>query len=94
MLKVASSKLLFEKKKSCVFRVCVETLLPDGVLFSIDCLAHKYDMATDDVVHDEKLVLHVQSISHWAPASIGPYSQSIKVGIFVTSCEIYAPLLK
>ncbi|KAI1237790.1 Diphthine--ammonia ligase [Lamprotornis superbus] len=61
-------------------RVCVETLLPDGVLFCIDCLAHKYDMAADDVVHDEKLVMHVQSISHWAPASIGPYSQSIKVG--------------
>ncbi|XP_041901528.1 diphthine--ammonia ligase-like isoform X3 [Corvus kubaryi] len=75
-------------------RVCVETLLPDGVLFCIDCLAHKYDMATDDVVHDEKLVMHVQSISHWAPASIGPYSQSIKVGIFVTSCEIHAPLMK
>ncbi|XP_015486298.1 diphthine--ammonia ligase isoform X5 [Parus major] len=61
-------------------RVCVETRLPDGVLFCIDCLAHKYDVAMDGVVHDEKLVLHVQSISHWAPASIGPYSQSIKVG--------------
>lgn len=72
----------------------METLLPDGVLFCIDCLAHKYDMAVDDVVQDEKLVMHVQSISHWAPASIGPYSQSIKVGIFVTSCEIYATLLK
>ncbi|KAM6068381.1 diphthine--ammonia ligase isoform 2-T2 [Theristicus caerulescens] len=60
-------------------RVCVETLLPDGVLFCIDCLAHKYDIAMDDVLHDEKLVMHVQSISHWAPASIGPYSQSIKV---------------
>ncbi|XP_010185599.1 PREDICTED: diphthine--ammonia ligase-like, partial [Mesitornis unicolor] len=61
-------------------RVCVETLLPDGVLFCIDCLAHKYDIATDDVLLDEKLVMHVQSISHWAPASIGPYSQSVKVG--------------
>ncbi|NXO53798.1 DPH6 ligase, partial [Aramus guarauna] len=61
-------------------RVCVETLLPDGVLFCIDCLAHKYDVAMDDVLRDEKLVMHVQSISHWAPASIGPYSQSIKVG--------------
>ncbi|XP_064368487.1 diphthine--ammonia ligase isoform X8 [Dromaius novaehollandiae] len=59
-------------------RVCVETLLPDGVLFCIDCLAHKYDIATDDMVHDEKLVMQVQSISHWAPANIGPYSQSIK----------------
>ncbi|NXI98373.1 DPH6 ligase, partial [Psophia crepitans] len=61
-------------------RVCVETLLPDGVLFCIDCLAHKRDVAMDDVLCDEKLVMHVQSISHWAPASIGPYSQSIKVG--------------
>ncbi|XP_037251401.1 diphthine--ammonia ligase isoform X2 [Falco rusticolus] len=61
-------------------RVCVETLLPDGVLFCIDCLAQKYDIAMDDVLHDEKLVMHVQSISHWAPANIGPYSQSIKVG--------------
>ncbi|XP_065695993.1 diphthine--ammonia ligase isoform X6 [Patagioenas fasciata] len=61
-------------------RVCVETLLPDGVLFYIDCLAHKCDVAMDDVLRDEKLVMHVQSISHWAPASIGPYSQSVKVG--------------
>ncbi|NXN39920.1 DPH6 ligase, partial [Rhinoptilus africanus] len=61
-------------------RVCVETLLPDGVLFCMDCLAHKCDVAMDDVLRDEKLVMHVQSISHWAPASIGPYSQSIKVG--------------
>nr|XP_009943400.1 PREDICTED: diphthine--ammonia ligase [Opisthocomus hoazin] len=61
-------------------RVCVETRLPDGVLFCIDCLAHRYDVAMDDVLCDEKLVMHVQSISHWAPANIGPYSQSIKVG--------------
>ncbi|KAM6275062.1 diphthine--ammonia ligase [Porphyrio hochstetteri] len=61
-------------------RVCVETLLPDGVLFCIDCLAHKCDVAMDNLLCDEKLVMHVQSISHWAPASIGPYSQSIKVG--------------
>ncbi|NXW94890.1 DPH6 ligase, partial [Alopecoenas beccarii] len=61
-------------------RVCVETLLPDGVLFCIDCLAHKCDVAMDDVLRDEKLFMHIQSISHWAPASIGPYSQSVKVG--------------
>ncbi|XP_021257393.1 diphthine--ammonia ligase isoform X7 [Numida meleagris] len=60
-------------------RVCVETLLPDGVLFCIDCLAHSCDISTNDVLSEEKLVMHVQSISHWAPASIGPYSQSIKV---------------
>lgn len=58
----------------------METLLPDGVLFYIDCLAHKCDVAMGDVLRDEKLVMHVQSISHWAPASTGPYSQSVKVG--------------
>ncbi|NWJ07108.1 DPH6 ligase, partial [Crypturellus undulatus] len=61
-------------------RVCVETPLPDGVLFCIDCLAQRCDAAADDMLPDEKLVMHVQSISHWAPANIGPYSQSIKVG--------------
>lgn len=58
----------------------METLLPAGVLFCIDCLAHQSDIARDDVLRDGKLVMHVQSVSHWAPASIGPYSQSIKVG--------------
>lgn len=24
--------------------------------------------------------MHVQSISHWAPANIGPYSQGVKIG--------------
>jgi len=24
--------------------------------------------------------MHVQSISHWAPANIGPYSQVVEVG--------------
>lgn len=27
----------------------------------------------------EKHVMHVQSLSHWAPANIGPYSQAIRV---------------
>ena len=25
--------------------------------------------------------MHVQGISHWAPANIGPYSQAVKVGV-------------
>lgn len=27
--------------------------------------------------------MHVQSISHWAPANIGPYSQAVEVGDFI-----------
>ncbi|XP_043846076.1 diphthine--ammonia ligase isoform X1 [Dromiciops gliroides] len=61
-------------------RVCVEALLPDGLLFSVDCLAHKSNMMIGEVLPYSKEVMHVQSISHWAPANIGPYSQAIKVG--------------
>ncbi|XP_075783127.1 diphthine--ammonia ligase isoform X1 [Pelodiscus sinensis] len=61
-------------------RVCVEAPLVDGVLFSMDCLAHKCDVTVGDVRSYQKQIMHVQSISHWAPANIGPYSQSIKVG--------------
>ncbi|XP_050307732.1 uncharacterized protein LOC126744389 isoform X2 [Anthonomus grandis grandis] len=31
----------------------------------------------------ERYTLHVQSISHWAPCNIGPYSQATKVGDFI-----------
>lgn len=27
--------------------------------------------------------MHVQSISHWAPANIGPYSQAVQIGDFI-----------
>ncbi|CAM5151469.1 unnamed protein product [Natator depressus] len=61
-------------------RVCVEAPLLDGVFFCMDCLAHKCDVTIGDVDCYQKQIMHVQSISHWAPANIGPYSQSIKVG--------------
>nr|XP_005300026.1 diphthine--ammonia ligase isoform X3 [Chrysemys picta bellii] len=61
-------------------RVCVEAPLLDGVLFWMDCLAHKCDVTIGDVHCYQKQIMHVQSISHWAPANIGPYSQSIKIG--------------
>ncbi|KAJ8292022.1 Diphthine--ammonia ligase [Rhodotorula toruloides] len=31
-------------------------------------------------VREERKALHVQSLSYWAPANIGPYSQSVKTG--------------
>ncbi|XP_061467509.1 diphthine--ammonia ligase isoform X2 [Rhineura floridana] len=61
-------------------RVCVEVPLPEGLLFQMDCLAHKYDGMIGDVPCQQKQFMHVQSISHWAPANIGPYSQCIQVG--------------
>ncbi|XP_053142560.1 diphthine--ammonia ligase isoform X3 [Hemicordylus capensis] len=59
-------------------RVCVEAPLPEGMLFQMDCLAH-HGMISD-APYCQKQVMHVQSISHWAPANIGPYSQCIQVG--------------
>lgn len=61
-------------------RVCLEAPLPEGMLFQMDCLAHKYNGIFGDVPSDQKQVMHVQSISHWAPANIGPYSQCIQIG--------------
>ncbi|XP_051881436.1 diphthine--ammonia ligase isoform X1 [Pristis pectinata] len=61
-------------------RVCVEVPLPDGVLLQVDCLVHKNESLCEDITKQQKEVMHVQSISHWAPANIGPYSQSVKIG--------------
>jgi len=41
----------------------------------VDCLVH-CPQSTDTSVRE---AMHVQSISHWAPANIGPYSQATKV---------------
>nr|XP_009858382.1 diphthine--ammonia ligase isoform X1 [Ciona intestinalis]XP_026690168.1 diphthine--ammonia ligase isoform X2 [Ciona intestinalis] len=54
-------------------RVCVAVWLGKNALLQMDCLSH----------HNEKQTrnnLHVQSVSHWAPANIGPYSQCVTRG--------------
>ncbi|KAG7466191.1 hypothetical protein MATL_G00162180 [Megalops atlanticus] len=60
-------------------RVCVEAPLPRGQLLQMDCLLHDWVGAALDDTARHKHVLHVQSLSHWAPANIGPYSQAIEV---------------
>ncbi|XP_015206378.2 diphthine--ammonia ligase isoform X1 [Lepisosteus oculatus] len=61
-------------------RVCVEVPLPDEELIQIDCLLHNCEVPAEDTMFQCKQVMHIQSISHWAPANIGPYSQAVKVG--------------
>lgn len=51
-------------------RVCVE--IPLNKYAIIEAIAAP--------VAERKQSMHVQSISHWAPANIGPYSQSTQVG--------------
>lgn len=37
--------------------------------------------------------MHVQSISHWAPANIGPYSQCVQVGYINQVVKTFSPLI-
>lgn len=58
-------------------RVCVECPLPDGLQVIMEAVAFK---PRNDHIQNQRHTMHVQSISHWAPANIGPYSQSTRVG--------------
>uniref|UniRef100_A0A0F7ZE83 Diphthine--ammonia ligase n=1 Tax=Crotalus adamanteus TaxID=8729 RepID=A0A0F7ZE83_CROAD len=60
-------------------RVCVEAPLKENLLFQMDCLTQKDDKMISGAPGSQKQAMHVQSISHWAPANIGPYSQCIQV---------------
>ena len=57
------------------YRVCVEADLCSNQAFLIDCYACRQ---TSDEVNDFR-TMHVQGLSHWAPANIGPYSQCKQV---------------
>lgn len=51
-------------------RVCVQAALPNGARVQLHCVAGQ--------TGQPRVVLHVQSLSEWAPANIGPYSQAVK----------------
>ena len=61
------------------FRACVQLDLPANILFQVDCLVYSLQSEEHEVMPPPREAMHVQSISHWAPANIGPYSQAIKV---------------
>ncbi|XP_045918051.1 diphthine--ammonia ligase isoform X3 [Micropterus dolomieu] len=60
-------------------RVCVQAPLPAGQLLQMDCLLHDWKEPLEEGCFHQREALHVQSLSHWAPANIGPYSQAIRV---------------
>ncbi|KAJ8686188.1 hypothetical protein QAD02_021982 [Eretmocerus hayati] len=65
-------------------RVCTEIPIKYHVV--LDAQAYKCnekDDKSDERVH-KRHTMHVQSISHWAPANIGPYSQAIRVGDIIS----------
>ncbi|KAF7663865.1 hypothetical protein LDENG_00199590, partial [Lucifuga dentata] len=59
-------------------RVCVQAPLPPGQLLQMDCLLHDWTGPPEDGSFHKREALHVQSLSHWAPANIGPYSQALR----------------
>lgn len=66
-------------------RVCVECPLPRGLHVIVEAVAYRPPSAAHKGgdggdVHPHRHTMHVQGISHWAPANIGPYSQSTRVG--------------
>ncbi|EPQ59934.1 hypothetical protein GLOTRDRAFT_125792 [Gloeophyllum trabeum ATCC 11539] len=61
-------------------RACVAVDLPSPIRIMLDCVAYSREAIS------ERSALHVQSLSYWAPANIGPYSQAITAGqrIFIS----------
>jgi diphthine-ammonia ligase len=54
-------------------RACVAVDLPHPLRVVLDCVAYA------EKKKDDRKALHVQGLSYWAPANIGPYSQAIIV---------------
>lgn len=54
-------------------RACVAVDLPLPLRVMLDCAIYSEQKA------DDRKALHVQGLSYWAPANIGPYSQAIIV---------------
>ena len=54
-------------------RACVAVNLPENIRVKLDCIAYAEKKPGD------RQALHVQGLSYWAPANIGPYSQAITV---------------
>src|SRR5258707_14578969 len=61
-------------------RACVGVDLPEGVRIVLECLAFAERTPSD------RQALHVQGLSYWAPANIGPYSQAITVCFVFCRC--------
>ena len=64
-------------------RACVAVNLPPPLRFQLDCIACEEEAAGD------RQTIHVQGLSYWAPANIGPYSQTITVQPFLLSTRGY-----
>ena len=77
-------------------RACVSALLPKGQNILMDVIVHLPPFSASSTT-SSRTALHVRSISFWAPANIGPYSQSVHVGgrLFIAGqIGLMAPTLR
>lgn len=61
-------------------RLCVECPLPGSLKVIAEAVAYRPSVRDGDVTVNRRHTMHAQGISHWAPANIGPYSQSTRIG--------------
>lgn len=69
-------------------RVCVEC--PLNIHVVLDAIAYKETQDCGDKKIHKRHTMHVQSISHWAPANIGPYSQAVRVSVLPLQTNLRA----
>jgi len=55
-------------------RACVGASLPKPLRIQVNCIAIQ-----KEATMPPRQTLHVQGMSYWAPANIGPYSQATEV---------------
>ena len=66
-------------------RVCVETAIDVPLTVSVvgfkkhDSFKNIENDNSSDTIKEKRRVMHVQSVSHWAAANIGPYSQAVEI---------------
>ncbi|XP_016311915.1 diphthine--ammonia ligase [Sinocyclocheilus anshuiensis] len=60
-------------------RVCAQVWLPVSQQLRMDVLLQDGTVVCEEDDFPQRDTLHVQSLSHWAPANIGPYSQAVQV---------------
>lgn len=58
-------------------RACVAVPLPEGERIRIEVVG--FDDQAENAPVGGRTALHVQGLSYWAPANIGPYSQAVTV---------------
>ena len=67
----------------------MEVPLPVDVSLVMDCIVYSLGTVKEENNPIDHCRMHVQSVSHWAPANIGPYSQCVMVSSCTSFYSLY-----